>query len=270
MLAFSTDTFPFPLPEGHRFPAAKYRRLRERVRESLPEVGLVEAPRVARADLEAVHDPGYIDAFCRGALDPAAQRALGFPWSPGLVERTLRSCGAGGGYCVFHDVAVAARVLQRDHGIRRVLIVDTDVHHGDGTAALFAGDDTVFTFSIHGARNDPPRKPPGDLDVPLPDGTGDRDYLAALFGALPEAFARARPDAVLWIAGADPWEGDALGRMALTRDGLLERDRTVHAAATEAGLPLTVTMGGGYAPDVDDIAALHLQTVRTVAAPRSP
>jgi len=222
-------------------------------------------------------------------------RRIGFPWSPQLVERTLRSCGAtvaaarhalvaggaaylaggthhahrdfGAGYCVFNDVAVAARVIQESRPTWRILIIDTDVHQGDGTAAIFVEDPSVFTFSIHGERNFPARKHRSDLDVPLPDGTGDAAYLSALRTGLEEALRRARPDMILWLAGVDPWEGDALGRMAVTEAGLDRRNALVLAACGRT--PLVAVMGGGYAADEHDTARLYAAVVRRVAAHRA-
>ncbi len=288
MRVFYSDTFVFPLPDRHHFPATKYRMLRERV-ESDPRAEMELAPVVTEADLLRVHDPAYVRAFESGALEGIDQKRIGFPWSPELVERTRRSCGAtvaaarvaldegvavylaggthhayrdrGGGYCVYNDCAVGARVVQTE-GCARVLIVDTDVHQGDGTASIFEGDTSVFTFSIHGARNYPVRKETSDLDVPLPDETGDEDYLAALEPALAQSFERARPDFVFFLSGADPFVGDKLGRLGLTKPGLAARDRRVLDACRDAGVPFVVVMGGGYAPDVTDSVDVYEQTVR--------
>lgn len=298
MRVFHSDDFPLPLPPGHRFPAEKYRLLRQAVAALPADLGaeLTVAPRVDDADLRLVHDPDYIAAFTTGALSQKAMQRIGFPWSPELVERTLRSCGAtvaaaraavadggavhlaggthharadaGAGYCVFHDLAVAARVLQRDGLARRLLVVDTDVHQGDGTAAIFRGDDTVFTFSIHGQNNFPGRKEPGDLDVALPDGTGDADYLAALAPALAAAFARGEPDCVLFLSGADPLREDRLGRLSLSLDGMAARDAMVLQACARARVPVAVTMGGGYAVPIERTVQAQLQTVRAALAYR--
>ncbi len=296
MKVFAADLFPLPLPEGHRFPAAKYTLLRGMVADSgLVAPGDLRVPEpAADADLALVHDPAYVRAVIEGTLPEAAWRRIGFPWSPELVERSRRSVGgtlaaaraavaegiavhlAGGthhafrdfgeGYCVFNDVAVAVRVLQRDGLVRRALIVDCDVHQGNGTAALFRGDPGAFTFSIHGARNFPARKEDSDLDVGLADGTGDAEYLAALEGGLAGSIAAARADFAFYLAGADAWEGDRLGKLELTAAGMETRDRRVLAALRDAGLPVAVVMGGGYAPDPADTARLHLQTVRAAAA----
>jgi acetoin utilization deacetylase AcuC-like enzyme len=221
-------------------------------------------------------------------------RRIGFPWSPMMVERSRRSSGGtimalraalsgervavnlaggthhaafdrGGGYCVFNDSVVAARHVQQAGLARRLLIVDLDVHQGNGSAELCAGDSSIFTFSMHAEKNYPALKPPSDLDVALPAGTGDAGYLDALARHLPLALERAGADAVLYLAGADPFAGDRLGQLALTKPGLAERDRQVLEACRAAGLPLSVSMAGGYAPDVDDIVDIHLQTVRLAA-----
>lgn len=292
MKLFYSDPFAFPLPPEHRFPLAKYRLLRERI-ERWPAASGVElllAPRATRDELLLVHSADYVDCFAAGELGGEAMRRIGFPWSAGLVERSLRSCGGtlaaaraalvdgaavhlaggthharadrGAGYCVFNDCAVGARVVQRDGARQRVLIVDTDVHQGDGTAAIFAGDDTVFTFSIHGDGNFPASKAQSDLDLALPRGTGDADYLGALAGGLAQAFARSRPGFVFWIAGADPFAGDRLGTLALGKAGLQARDRMVLDAVAAHGAPWVVVMGGGYGRDVHDTVDVYEATVR--------
>lgn len=290
---FATDAFPLPLPAGHRFPIEKYALLRQRVVAS----GIVTAEDIAVPDpiadsaLRAVHDAAYVDAVLAGTLSPEAERRIGFPWSSDMVERSRRSAGAtvaaadaalagglgitlaggthhamaarGEGYCVFNDVAVAARALRSARRVRRVLVIDCDVHQGNGTAALFRDDATVFTFDMYGARNYPFEKVAPDLAIPLPDGTGDDGYLEALTHGLRDAFARAKPDIVFYVSGADPYEGDRLGRLALTRRGLGERDRTVFAACRGAGVPTVVTMAGGYAATITDTVEIHLHTVAT-------
>jgi acetoin utilization deacetylase AcuC-like enzyme len=297
MKVFYSDTFVLPLPETHRFPMAKYRLLRERLtNERVLDAGDLHVPDAAAwEDLRLVHSSGYIDQVARGALPADVQRRIGFPWSPEMVERSRRSVGAtiaaarealrsnpddggvsanlaggthhafadrGEGYCVFNDVAVAVRVLQRDGRIRRALIVDCDVHQGNGTAAIFHGDPSVFTFSMHGANNFPFRKETSDLDVALPDGTGDEEYLAALAGHLPQVLAAQQPDIVFYLAGADPYAGDRLGRLKLTIAGLAARDRLVFAACRARHRPLVITMSGGYADDVDAIVTIHLNTIK--------
>lgn len=290
MRAYSSDTFVLPLPTGHRFPMAKYRRLRERVEAELPRIRLETPFAIDEPSILAVHAAGYWSKVRDGGLDRREQREMGFPWSPEMVERSRRSVGAtlaacraalddgrsvnlaggthhafadaGRGFCVLNDTAVAARVLQDGGEVRRLLIVDCDVHQGDGTAAIFQNDDSVYTLSLHGARNYPFRKQVSDLDVALADDTGDDEYLDALDRALSRALERARADLAVYLAGADPYEGDKLGRLALTRAGLAERDRRVLSALERAGLPTAVTMAGGYAEDVEDTVAIHLETVR--------
>jgi acetoin utilization deacetylase AcuC-like enzyme len=290
--AFYSDHFVLPLPEGHKFPMAKYSGLRERILAEgiVQRDDLHEAPAAAWEDLRLVHDPAYVDAVANGTLPREMQRRIGFPWSPQMVERSRRSVGAtiaatrvaldegvaanlaggthhsfadrGEGFCVFNDVAVAARVLQRDGDGRRIAIVDLDVHQGNGTAAIFAGDDSVFTFSMHGEKNFPFRKEVSDLDVALADGTGDDEYLGLLRRHLDDVLNRHQPDFVFYLAGADPYEGDRLGRLTMTIAGLRERDELVFAECRARGLPVAVTMSGGYASDVDDIIAIHANTIR--------
>ncbi|HUO51520.1 MAG TPA: histone deacetylase [Gemmatimonadaceae bacterium] len=295
LYAWSSAAYAVPLPPGHRFPIAKYARLRERILAEgvLPRERVLDPPRAARDELCLVHDAAYVDAFAAGALDAAAIRRIGFPWSPALVERAHRAVGgtiaaaraalehgvamnlAGGthhafpghgeGFCVFNDVAVALRVLAREGRIARAAIIDLDVHQGNGTHAIFAGDDAVFTFSMHGARNYPFTRVPGSLDIELADGTGDDEYLARLADALPRVLAAARADLVVYLAGADPLAGDALGRLALSDEGLARRDAMVLEACAEVGLPAAITIAGGYARDIERTVAVHLQTTRLAA-----
>ena len=293
--AFYSDRFVLPLPDGHKFPMAKYSGLRERILAEgiLQPADLHEAPAASWEDLRLVHTPDYVDAVAAGALPREMQRRIGFPWSPEMVERSRRSVGAtiaaaqaarddgtaanlaggthhsfadrGEGFCVFNDVAVAARVLQRDGGAQRIAIVDLDVHQGNGTASIFAGDPLVFTFSMHGEKNFPFRKEVSDLDVPLADGTADEDYLALLRRHLDEVLNRHQPDFVFYLAGADPYEGDRLGRLKLTIEGLRRRDEYVLASCRRRGLPVALSMSGGYASDVDAIVTIHANTIRTAA-----
>jgi acetoin utilization deacetylase AcuC-like enzyme len=290
---FYSDEFVLPLPEWHRFPMSKYRLLRERVlAEGLAGPGELFVPMPATVEqLLRVHDADYVRRCMEGDLSEAEVREIGFPWSPGLVERSRRSSGAtieacraalsgparigvnlaggthhaaagkGAGYCMFNDSAVAARAMRAEGRADRVMVVDCDVHHGDGTASIFAGDESVFTFSIHGAKNYPLRKPPSDLDVPLPDGVGDADYLAALAAGLDAALGRFRPDLAIYLAGADPFEGDALGRLKVTKAGLEARDRMVLGRLRGEGLPVAVAMAGGYSKAVEDIVEIHARTV---------
>ena len=295
MKAFYATQFVLPLPPGHRFPMGKYQRLRDRLAQECPGLVLNQAEPTADADLALAHAPAYIEAVARGTLTPRAQREIGFPWSEAMAERARRSVGAsvqaarvaqregvaanlaggthhasadaGSGYCVFNDIAVAARVLQREQmaarGLARpprVAVIDLDVHQGNGTAAIFAGDASVFTLSLHGEKNFPFRKVAGDLDVGLPDGTGDAAYLDALDLALVELDSRFRPDAVFYLAGADPHEGDRLGRLKLTYDGLIARDLRVFDWAWRRRLPLALSMGGGYGHDIGTTVQVQINT----------
>ena len=295
MKAFYSDHFVLPLPEGHKFPMAKYSRLRERILAEgivAPE-DLHEAPLASLDDLRLVHDPGYVDAVANGTVRPEIQRRIGFPWSPQMVERSRRSVGAtiaaaraalddgmaanlaggthhafadrGEGFCVFNDVAVGVRVLQRNGHANRIAIVDLDVHQGNGTAAIFSGDPSVFTFSMHGDKNYPFKKEVSDLDVPLADGTGDDEYLSLLRTHLPDVLNRHQPDFVFYLAGADPFEGDRLGRLKLTIEGLRRRDEIVMEACTKARLPVAISMSGGYANDIDAIVTIHANTIHTAS-----
>jgi len=289
MVVFTSDQFVLPLPADHRFPMAKYAGLRNAVERLLPAHFLEEAPAVTDAQLATAHTAAYLQAVVSGTLERKAARRIGFPWSPELVARERRSVGGtlagaraalqhgrgvnlaggthhahpdhGGGFCLFNDAAVALRTLQAEGCIQRAMVIDCDVHQGDGTAVIFDGDDSVFTLSVHGADNYPFRKPPSDLDVPLPGGTTDAPYLAALETALQQAFHRFAPELVVYQSGVDPWHGDRLGTLALTAEGLLHRDRAVFSRCDAEGVPVVVTMGGGYAPAVEDIVALHTQTV---------
>lgn len=293
--AFYSDHFVLPLPEGHKFPMTKYSGLRERLLAEgiVATQDLHEAPAASWDDLRLVHDPSYVDAVTNGTLPRDAERRIGFPWSPQMVERSRRSVGAtiaasqvaleegvaanlaggthhgfadrGEGFCVFNDVAVAARVLQRDHLARHITVIDLDVHQGNGTAAIFAGDDTVFTFSMHGEKNFPFRKETSDLDIALPNGTGDADYLELLGANLDRVLNSHQPDVVFYLAGADPYEGDRLGRLELTIAGLRSRDEMVFDACRRLRIPVAVTMSGGYAHDVDAIVTIHANTIRVAA-----
>lgn len=294
MKIYYSDHLLVPLPDGHRFPMPKYALLHQQVvARRLPGVELLPAEPASDDQLLLVHQPEYVSKVVTGGLSEKELRRIGFPWSPELVIRSRYSVGgtictcraalqdgyavnlAGGthhaypdhgeGYCVFNDVAVAARVLQSEQQIRRVLIVDLDVHQGNGTAAIFAGDPSVFTFSVHGAKNFPFHKEQGDLDIALPDGSDDVVFLAAVESGLPRALQRAQAELVIYIAGADPFAGDRLGRLGMTRPGLAQRDRLVFEYCRAYGLPVAVVMGGGYARDVNDVVEIHLQTIRLAA-----
>jgi acetoin utilization deacetylase AcuC-like enzyme len=298
MRVFSHDQTTFPLPAGHRFPLAKYRLLRERlVADGLVAAGEVAVPGpVGWTDLGRVHDAALLHRIRTGALGERERRGLGLPWSPQLVERARRSVAGtveaardaladgaalnlGGGthhagrdfargFCLFNDVAVATEVLRRTGRAGRVLVVDCDVHQGDGTAQLLAGDPEAFTLSLHGARNYPFRRIASHLDVDLPTGTGDDAYLAALGHALDVAVPAARADLAFFLAGADPWEGDRLGRLALTKAGLRARDELVLDRLGTAGVPVCVVLAGGYAEDVRDIVDINAGTAAAVSARR--
>jgi acetoin utilization deacetylase AcuC-like enzyme len=291
--AFYSDHFVLPLPEGHRFPMQKYRLIREDVQHTIPDIEFHEAASASDGVLALAHHPHYIRAVASGALSPAAQKIIGFPWSPAMVERSRRSTGAtigacraaieqgvavnlaggthhahaghGEGFCVFNDAVVAARLMQAERHVKQVAIIDLDVHQGNGTASILAHDASVFTLSVHGAGNYPFRKETSDLDVALPDGSGDAVYLAALQEALSELFRRFAPQLIIYLAGADPHEGDRLGRLSLTLEGLAARDRMVLQQAHQRTIPVAVTMAGGYGKDIRDTVAVHLQTVAIAA-----
>ena len=292
---WSSSRYTFPLPAGHRFPIEKYSMLREAVVErGLVRPEFVHEPlRAAPDDLLLVHTPDYVERFTDGRLTRDEERRLGFPWSPALVERSYRAAGgtceaavhaldhgiamnlAGGthhafpshgeGFCVFNDVAVAIRMLQRAGRIERAAVIDLDVHQGNGTHAVFAGDDRVFTFSMHGGRNYPFHKVPGRLDVELEDRTGDDEYLRLLGEALPPVLAAAHPDLVVYLAGADPHECDRLGRLSLTFDGLARRDAMVIEQCREVGIPVVVTIAGGYGAPLEATVEAHTATVAIAA-----
>lgn len=295
MKAFYSDRFVLPLPDGHRFPMGKYRRLRELVERELPQVVLAEPEPATDGVLALGHTPDWIERLSLGRLSALEQRSIGFPWSAAMVERSRRSVGAtiaacraaiadgasanlaggthhagperGEGFCCLNDVAVAARLMQAERRARRVAIVDLDVHQGNGTAEILRDDPSVFTLSIHGARNFPFRhRCEGDLDIGLPDGTTDDAYLEALDAALAALAARFAPDLLIYLAGADVYVGDRLGRLSLGLEGIAERDRRVFAFARALGLPVAVAMGGGYCPDVDQVARIHLATIREAVA----
>jgi acetoin utilization deacetylase AcuC-like enzyme len=297
MQAFYATHFVLQLPEGHRFPMQKYRLLRERVEGELPGIRLDQALPASEGELALAHTPHYIAAVLQGHLSDAQQREIGFPWSDRMAERACRSVGAtiqaaraalkhgvaanmaggthhasadkGGGYCVFNDVAVAARLMQAEahrlhRRLLRVAVIDLDVHQGNGTAAIFRDDPTVFTLSLHGEKNFPFRKEASDLDVNLPDGCGDSQYLAALDTALDELWARHRdgpPGLIFFLAGADPHENDRLGRLKLSTEGLAERDRRVLAAARERRIPVALSMAGGYGRDIDATVQIQVNTL---------
>ncbi len=305
MQAFHTARFVLPLPAGHRFPMSKYSLLCQAVQATLPGIRLLEAQPATAAELALVHGGAWIDAVANGTTTALQQREIGFPWSQRMADRALFSVGAtiqaaraalagegvaanlaggthharadrGAGFCVFNDVAVAARLMQAEHQQRTgsdealpIVVIDLDVHQGDGTAAIFAGDPSVFTLSLHGERNYPVRKELSDLDVPLPDGCTDALYLHALDQALETVWARtadAPPALAFYLAGADPHEGDRLGRLKLSYEGLAERDRRVFAALRGRRIPVAVSMAGGYGHDMATTVAVHQRTLHEALA----
>ena len=291
--AIYSDHFVLPLPSGHRFPMAKYRMIREGVAQSVASLEFHEAVAATDGVLALAHHPVYVDQVSRGVLPERMQKDIGFPWSPQMVERSRRSTGAtiaacrsaleqgvavnlaggthhayadhGAGFCVFNDAAVAARLMQAERRVKSVAIVDLDVHQGNGTAAILANDDSVFTLSLHGENNYPFEKEQSDLDVALPDGVTDDAYLAALDHALEQLMQRFTPELIIYLAGADPHEGDRLGRMKLTLAGLAARDRRVFELGRQYQIPIAVAMAGGYGRKIEDTVAVHVQTISIAA-----
>jgi acetoin utilization deacetylase AcuC-like enzyme len=292
MRAFAHDVFTYPLPAGHRFPLGKYRLVRDGAAAAGIEVH--EARAATREELELAHERSYVDRVEAGGLSRREELALGLPWSPELVERARRSVGAtilaaeaaladgvaanvgggthhafadvGRGFCVFNDVVVAARAVRRTGRARRFLVVDLDVHQGDGTHAAFLDDPESFAFSVNGFRNYPFRRVPGDLELDLPDATGDDTYLDGLARLLPQALTRARPDVCFYLGGADPYAGDRLGRLAATKAGLAARDALVRDTLVRAGVPVCVTLAGGYADPIEDTVEINVSTLCPFAA----
>ncbi len=296
MKVFYSDQFVLPLPEGHRFPMKKYSMLRERVeRDGIRGPGELRVPHpVTDEEILRAHEPGYLKKVISGTLTDKEMRRIGFPWSERMVERSRRASGgtlgacraaleeglavnlAGGthhafadrgeGFCVFNDSAIAPHTLRAEGLADKVIVLDTDVHQGNGTASILRGDPNVFTFSIHGAKNYPFHKEESDLDVPLSDGADDEVFLAALSGALDLVLDSATWDLAIFLAGADPFEDDKLGRLRVTKEGLAERDRMVLEGCRERGIPVAVTMAGGYAKKVEDTVDIHFQTIERAAS----
>ena len=290
------DDYVVPLPEGHAFPMRKFRLLRDiLVREGLVSPEEIVAPPEAPWELLALaHSADYLAKLRDGTLTRDELRRLGLPWSPSLVVRSRRATmgtlmaaqaaldrgiaanlaggthharhGHGEGYCVINDVVVAVRALARTGRASRALVIDLDVHHGNGNAELLADDAGAFTFSMHGARNYPLQRPPSTLDVELPDRTGDDEYLAALDRHLPSCFDRSRPQVAFYLAGVDVVEGDRFGRLSLTRSGLAARDRRVLQEASRRGVPLVLVLAGGYARTPEETADLHAEAHRQARA----
>lgn len=295
MKIYFSDHRRINLPPGHRFPMPKYELLRLAVQQAnlVSSENLIVSQPATDKQILMVHQPDYLQRLIAGKMTEREMRRIGFHWSEDLVERARLSVGgtigacrsafqdgisvnlAGGthhahpahgeGFCVFNDVAIAARTMQTEGLARKVLLIDLDVHQGDGTAAIFAGDESVFTFSVHGEKNFPYRKVPSDLDLALPDACDDDQYLLAVQMGLSQSFGLFSPDLAIYIAGADPYVGDRLGRLSLTKNGLAARDRLVLDACIKRELPVAVVMGGGYANPVEDTVAIHFQTI-TIAA----
>ncbi len=302
MRAFHSDQFVLPLPPGHTFPMTKYRLLRQAIEAHVPGIRVQEAPAATDGELALAHDPAWIHAVVEGTLSAAQQREIGFPWTEQMVQRSRRSVGAsiaaaraaligeegvaanlaggthhayahkGSGYCVFNDVAVAARLMQAEwhrvhrgeRGLLRVWVIDLDVHQGNGTASIFRDDPSVFTLSLHGAKNFPFRKEASDLDVELPDGCQDEAYLQALTVALETAWdcqSRMPPGLAFYLAGADPHENDRLGRLKLSIQGLGQRDRQVLDFLAARRIPVALSMAGGYGRDLSTTVAVQRQTL---------
>ena len=290
MRVFFCDHVEVPLPPGHRFPMAKYARLRERLLSSLvlDPTDLLPSTPAAASDLARVHAPHYLEGLLSGTLDPRILRAIGFPWSDALIRRSRASvtgtiaaarvaledgiagnlaggthhafADRGAGFCVFNDIAVASRTLLDAGDVRRVLVLDLDVHQGDGTAALFADEPRVYTASIHGEKNFPFLKQRSDLDLALPDATGDDEYLAALEPFLARALAESSPDIIFFQAGVDALAVDRLGRLGMTAAGMRRRDERVLGEARRRGIPIALTLGGGYADPIDATLDAHVGT----------
>jgi len=291
MKAFYSDLFEFPLPEGHRFPIQKYSLLRRRIIEDgiIPPEDL-HIPIAAKDDeILLVHLPDYLHKVNTGNLTNKEIRRLGLPWSPQLVHRAKRSTGgsiqacraalndgiainlSGGthhafadhaeGFCLFNDVAIAASVLQLETHIQRIVIIDCDVHQGNGTASIFTGDATVFTFSIHGEKNFPLRKEKSDIDIALRDNTDDEEYLHELEFGVRTAIESSHAEMAIYVSGADAYVDDRLGRLSISKDGLAQRDLIVYDHCHRAGLPIATVMAGGYARNMDDVVDIHVQTI---------
>ena len=291
MKAFYTDHFVLPLPAGHRFPMEKYSRLRDLV-AALPAVKLLEAPSATDTQILYAHDPAYLINVLKGNLSPGEQREIGFPWSEKMVERSRRSAGAsvaaakiafnegiaanlaggthhayrdqGSGFCVFNDAAIAARTLQKEINPKlKIAVIDLDVHQGNGTASILKNDPSIFTLSIHGKNNFPFNKEQSDLDIDLPDGCDDQNYLYALEAALEELNTRFSVDFIIYLAGADPHEHDRLGKLKLSKNGMQRRDEMVFQYAKEGQIPLALSMAGGYGKNIETTVDIHFQTIQS-------
>jgi acetoin utilization deacetylase AcuC-like enzyme len=289
--AFYTDHFVLPLPSGHRFPMEKYSKLRNLV-GTVEGIELVEAPAASDTQILYAHDPQYLIKIIQGNLDSKEQREIGFPWSEKMVERSRRSAGAtvaackaamsegvavnlaggthhayrdmGSGFCVFNDSAIAARALQKEVSSKlKIAIIDLDVHQGNGTASILQQDSSIFTLSMHGENNFPFKKEVSDLDFGLADECEDQTYLQALENCLDELDTRFRPDSLIFLAGADPHEGDRLGRLKISSEGMCLRDQAVLQYALDRNLPIALSMAGGYGKEIESTVQIHFQTIKT-------
>ncbi len=289
--AFYTDHFVLPLPAGHRFPMEKYSRLRDLV-GALQGIELVEAPAATDTQILYAHDPSYLIKVIEGSLSAQEQREIGFPWSEKMVERSRRSAGAtvaaskaaledgiaanlaggthhayrdiGSGFCVFNDSAIAARALQKEvSSSLKIAIIDLDVHQGNGTASILQNDHSIFTLSIHGEKNFPFKKEQSDLDLGLEDGCNDETYLQSLTRCLDQLDSRFNADCFIFLAGADPHEGDRLGRLNISKNGMRLRDEMVFQYALDQQIPVAFSMAGGYGKEIDSTVDIHFQTIQT-------
>ena len=291
MKAFYTDHFVLPLPAGHRFPMEKYSRLRDLV-NTIADLELLEAPAASDTQILYAHDPNYLINIIEGKLSPQEQREIGFPWSEKMVERSRRSAGAtvsaaktaleegvavnlaggthhayrntGSGFCVFNDSAIAARAIQREVNAKlKIAIIDLDVHQGNGTASILRDDSSIFTLSIHGENNFPFKKEQSDLDCGLVDGCSDETYLSSLQHCLDQLDSRFKADCLIYLAGADPHEGDRLGRLKVSKNGMRLRDEMVFQYALSKKLPVATSMAGGYGKEIESTVDIHFQTIKT-------
>lgn len=289
--AFYADHYVLPLPAGHRFPMEKYRKLRDLVSQ-LDGVVLENAPAITDTQILYAHDPSYLIKVLQGTLSPQEQQEIGFPWSTQMVERSRRSAGAtlaaaqvalteglaanlaggthhayrnkGSGFCVFNDSAIAARALQKEVNAKlKIAIIDLDVHQGNGTAAILVNDSSIFTLSIHGENNFPFTKEVSDFDIGLPDQTSDQAYMSALHQGLEVLDTKFKPDFIIYLAGADPHEGDRLGKLSVSKDGMRERDECVFQYGLDRQIPIAFSMAGGYGVEIQSTVDIHLQTIQS-------
>lgn len=291
MKAFYADHYVLPLPAGHRFPMEKYQKLRDLVSQ-LDDLILENAPAITDTQILYAHDPSYLIKVLQGTLSPQEQQEIGFPWSTQMVERSRRSAGAtlaaahvalteglaanlaggthhayrnkGSGFCVFNDSAIAARALQKEVNAKlKIAIIDLDVHQGNGTAAILVNDSSIFTLSIHGENNFPFTKEVSDFDIGLPDQTGDQAYMSALHQGLEVLDRKFKPDFIIYLAGADPHEGDRLGKLSVSKDGMRERDECVFQYGLDRQIPIAFSMAGGYGVQIQSTIDIHFQTIQS-------